>query len=283
MPGYRFCRTDDLGLLADAYNRCIAAHVPGAPALTAERLKRRGRNVDFWASSSMLAFGDDGPIGVLLAAKRTAATCLLAVGLHPDHRRQGHARHLLGSLAQKLEILGPPRLIFEVDATDAATHGLLAACGWRETGELADLVRESETHAAPRPPQALPDLATPVTFDELAAVGTIGSCESWTRARATLKRRAGELEGLAILSDRVEAFCLFEHGPDGAELSIAALGAPGSDAALAPLVDALAARGAARLRIPRLGTDEVSIDLLAALGFRSERRWSRFSLDVSVG
>ncbi len=281
MPGYRFCRTDDVGALATAYNECLASHVPGLPALEPEVLKRRGKLVDFWASSSMLAFDERGPIGVLLAAKRTAETCILAIGVHPEHRRRGHARHLLDSLARKLAILGPPRLTMEIDSRDEPARALLTACSFDAGGELVDLVLDGD--AIGREAPCASDVVAPLAFDELAATCSMGSRESWMRAPQALVRRASQLQGLAIHSDRVEAFCLYETNASGDEISIAAVGAPGSSAAVAPLLARLVALGARCIRIPRLGRDEVPIAALLGLGFRTTREWTRFSLDVSCG
>lgn len=281
MPGYRFCRTDDVGALAHAYNDCLASQIPGLPPLEPEVLKRRGRLVDFWASSSMLAFDERGPIGVLLAAKRAAETCILALGVHREQRRRGHARHLLESLARKLAILGPPRLTMEIDSRDQATRALLTACGFGATGTLVDLVLDGDAMRAEE--GHLPELAAPVGFDELSRTCSMGSRESWMRAPEALARRAPQLQALAIHSDRVEAFCLYETSVSGEEISIAALGAPGDSAAVTPLLATLASLGARWLRIPRLGRDELPIETLTGIGFRVTREWTRFSLDVSAG
>ena len=54
------------------------------------------------------------PIGVLIGAKRASGTLIHEIAVHPDHRRQGHGRHLLTSLGSKLSILGPPRIVAEI-------------------------------------------------------------------------------------------------------------------------------------------------------------------------
>ena len=45
MSSYRFCRTDDIGLLVDALNRCWAPYVPGEPLTTPETFKRSIREL----------------------------------------------------------------------------------------------------------------------------------------------------------------------------------------------------------------------------------------------
>ncbi len=70
MPGYRFCRTDDLPLLVAAYNACWLPHFAADRPLDLEACKRDVRELNLWASSSMVAMADDELIGVLLGAKR---------------------------------------------------------------------------------------------------------------------------------------------------------------------------------------------------------------------
>ena len=65
----------------------------------------------------MVAFSGSDPIGVLIGAKRPSGTLVHKIAVHPDHRRQGHGRHLLTSLGSKLAILGPPRMVAEVPET----------------------------------------------------------------------------------------------------------------------------------------------------------------------
>ena len=108
MSSYRFCRTDDIGLLVDALNRCWSPYFPDEPAVTPASFKQSIRDLQVWCSSCMVAFSGSDPIGVLIGAKRPSGTLLHKIAVHPDHRRQGHARHLLTSISSKLAILGPP-------------------------------------------------------------------------------------------------------------------------------------------------------------------------------
>ena len=114
MSSYRFCRTDDIALLVDALNRCWAPYVPDEPLMTPAAFKRLIRDLQVWCSSCMVAFSGSDPIGVLIRRKRASGTLIHTIAVHPDHRRQGHGRHLLASLGSKLAILGPPRLVTEV-------------------------------------------------------------------------------------------------------------------------------------------------------------------------
>ena len=101
MSGYRFCRTDDIGLLVDALNHCRAPHFTSEPLATPETFKRSIRDLQVWCSSCMVAFAGREPIGVLIGAKRSYGTLVHQIAVHPDHLRQGHGRHMLASLGSK--------------------------------------------------------------------------------------------------------------------------------------------------------------------------------------
>ncbi len=127
---YRFCRTDDVSLLVDALNRCWSPYFPDEPAMTPAAFKRSIRDLQVWCSSCMVAFSGSDPIGVLIGAKRPSGTLIHKIAVHPDHRRQGHGRHLLTSLSSKLAILGPPRMVAEVPETLAPARELFVASGY---------------------------------------------------------------------------------------------------------------------------------------------------------
>ena len=153
MSAYRFCRSDDIGLLVDALNRCWSPYFPDEPAMTPAAFKRSIRDLQVWCSSCMVAFSGSDPIGVLIGAKRPSATLVHKIAVHPDHRRQGHGRHLLASLSSKLAILGPPRMIAEVPETLAPACELFSASGYVQEALLTDYVlhrRKRERCAADR-------------------------------------------------------------------------------------------------------------------------------------
>ena len=140
MSSYRFCRSDDIGLLVDALNRCWAPYFPDEPPMTPAAFKRSIRDLQVWCSSCMVAFSGSDPIGVLIGAKRPSGTLIHKIAVHPDHRRQGHGRHLLTSLSSKLAILGPPRIVAEVPETLAPACELFSASGYVQEALLTDYV-----------------------------------------------------------------------------------------------------------------------------------------------
>src|SRR3990170_6687085 len=130
MSAYRFCRTDDIGLLVDALNRCWTPYFPGEPPISPAAFKRSIRDLQVWCSSCMVAFSGSDPVGVLIGAKRPSATLIHRIAVHPDHVRQGHGRHLLDSLGSKLAILGPPRIVAEVPEILVPARALFTACAY---------------------------------------------------------------------------------------------------------------------------------------------------------
>ena len=150
MSAYRFCRTDDIGLLVDALNRCWAPYFPDEPPMTPAAFKRSIRDLQVWCSSCMVAFSGSDPIGVLIGAKRPSGTLVHKIAVHPDHRRQGHGRHLLTSLGSKLAILGPPRIVAEVPETLAPACELFSASGYVQEALLTDYVLERDENLSRR-------------------------------------------------------------------------------------------------------------------------------------
>src|SRR5204863_8386814 len=170
MSAYRFCRSDDIGLLVDALNRCWAPYFPEEPPATAASFKRSIRDLQVWCSSCMVAFSGSDPIGVLIGAKRPSGTLIHKIAVHPDHVRQGHGRHLLTSLGSKLSILGPPRMMAEVPETLDAPRGLFAACGYVEESILTDYFLDGpvQSDARGRAAGGVEGFAIPVMVDDRA-------------------------------------------------------------------------------------------------------------------
>ena len=277
MSSYRFCRTDDIGLLVDALNRCWLPHFPGEEPMTPAAFKRSIRDLQVWCSSCMVAFAGPDPIGVLIGAKRSSGTLIHKIAVHPDHLRQGHGRHLLTSLASKLAILGPPRMVAEVPETLAAAAGLFRACGYVEEAVLTDYVLDGDarrtTNVAGRTPQVSEgSFVIPITVDDLAANGlldadplspsaTAGQA-CWERSVETLMARKDEIAGMAVASEeQIEAYILY------IEDEILALRTMVDDrhARAGLLVSRL---GAPVPRISKVHPAEVSADILQTLGFR---------------
>ena len=272
MSAYRFCRTDDVALLVDALNRCWLPYFPDEPPMTAAAFKRSIRDLQVWCSSCMVAFSGSDPIGVLIGAKRPSGTLVHKIAVHPDHRRQGHGRHLLASLGSKLAILGPPRIVAEVPEALAPACALFSASGYVEEGRLTDYVLEwpalSERGNAAR----VEGFVIPVTVDDLAANGLLGETHPavcWERSVETLTARKNDITGVAVASDeQIEAYLLYLK--DGEMMSLRSFVDDGGSR----LRLLLSRVGVATLRFPKVHPEEISRELLDALGFRpaSEHR-----------
>jgi GNAT superfamily N-acetyltransferase len=271
MSSYRFCRTDDIGLLVDALNRCWAPYFPEEPPMTVASFKRSIRDLQVWCSSCMVAFAGSDPIGVLIGAKRPSGTLVHKIAVHPDHRRQGHGRHLLASLGSKLAILGPPRIVAEVPETLAPASELFSASGYVQEALLTDYVLEGP---------ALSDAARvegfviPVTVDDLAANGLLGEEDRqvcWMRSVETLMARKDEIAGLAVASDeRIEAYVLYVmRETEDAEIVSLRSFIDDDGARLKQLLAQLRARGIKTLWFPKVHRAEISKERLETLGFSS--------------
>jgi len=277
MSAYRFCRTDDIGLLVDALNRCWSPYFPDEPPITPAAFKRSIRDLQVWCSSCMVAFQGSDPIGVLIGAKRPSGTLIHKIAVHPDHRRQGHGRHLLTSLSSKLAILGPPRMVAEVPETFSPASGLFSACGYVEEALLTDYVWNGEEEK--NGGAGGTGFVIPFTVDDLAANGLLEEdypevC--WMRAVETITARKGEIAGFAVASDeRIEACILYikDAGPQSSDLTaeIVSLRTFIEDggARLKHLLFQLRAQGIRTLRFPKTHPAEISKERLEALGFRA--------------
>ena len=280
MSAYRFCRTDDIGLLVDALNRCWAPYFPGEPPITPAAFKRAIRDLQVWCSSCMVAFSGGDPIGVLIGAKRPSGTLVHRIAVHPDHRRRGHGRHLLTSLGSKLAILGPPRIVAEIPETFDAARGLFSAAGYHEDAVLTDYI----LHDGGQGVQHAGTLVIPVNVDDLAANGLLGGTDPdlcWERSVETLTARKAEIEGLALASDeRIEAYVLYL--PGGELVAIRSL-VEDDGARLKALLSHVGARERTACRLAKVHPAEIPPQQLERLGFVASGAHVRYAATARPG
>jgi GNAT superfamily N-acetyltransferase len=271
VSAYRFCRTDDIGLLVDALNRCWLPYFPDEGPMTPAAFKRSIRDLQVWCSSCMVAFSGSDPIGVLIGAKRPSGTLVHKIAVHPDHRRQGHGRHLLASLGSKLAILGPPRIIAEVPETFVPACELFSASGYVQEVLLTDYVLQPEENDV-REVDRDGRFVIPVTVDDLVANGLLGEAEPqvcWERSIETLTARKGEITGVAVASDeRIDAYVLYGAGTTTTEIFALRTFIEDGGARLKQLLSRLGAQGIRVFRFPKVHPSEISTELLETLGFR---------------
>jgi GNAT superfamily N-acetyltransferase len=268
LSAYRFCRTDDIALLVDALNRCWSPYFPDEPPMTPAAFKRSIRDLQVWCSSCMVAFSGSDPIGVLVGAKRPSGTLVHKIAIHPDHRRQGHGRHLLASLGSKLAILGPPRIVAEVPETLAPACELFSASGYVQEAVLTDYVLEPDDK--PYEVEALPGrFVIPVTVEDLAANGLFDGApaQAWERSVETLMARKDDISGVAVASDeRIEAYLLSLR--DGEIVSLRTF-IEDRGTRLKHLLARLRTGGMRTFRLPKAHPAEISKELLETMGFHS--------------
>ncbi len=277
MASYRFCRTDDIALLVDAYNACRGAGCP-EPALTVDDFKRDAKELGLWASSCMLAFEGTTPIAVLLGAKQGNANRVYRIVVSASHQRLGHGRHLLDSLRQKVAILGPPRLVAEIPAVLDGACRFFERCGFSPYARFVDFATDAPL-AVDRPEAAL---VSPATVDELLAAGALAASPplAWERSLSAIEGRKREIEGLAIASDvRVEAMVLFRSVARGNE--IVRLSTRRAEP-LAALVGALQRRRGGAIVVPKVSAAEVDFAVLEALGFRRGSEYIGLVADLAA-
>lgn len=276
MSSYRFCRTDDIGLLVDALNRCWLPYFPEEGPITPAAFKRSIRDLQVWCSSCMVAFSGSDPIGVLIGAKRSSATLIHTIAVHPDHCRQGHGRHLLTSLGSKLAILGPPRMVAEVPDTLAPACELFSACGYDREALLRDYVLAPRENDADDVAGTLGDrdgrFVIPVTVDDLAANGLLTENAPpvcWERSVETLTARKDDIAGLALASEeRIDAYLLsVTCGGEATEIVSLRSLIDDDGAGLKRLLCQLRAQGMKSVRFPKVHPAEVSKESLETLGF----------------
>jgi GNAT superfamily N-acetyltransferase len=273
VSAYRFCRTDDIGLLVDALNRCWAPYFPEEPPATAASFKRSIRDLQVWCSSCMVAFSGSDPIGVLIGAKRPAGTLVHKIAVHPDHRRQGHGRHLLASLGSKLAILGPPRIVAEVPESLAPACELFSAGGYVREAILTDFVLEGSDRSERGGAARVEGLVIPVTVDDLAANALLGDTDRqvcWSRSVETLTARKDDIAGLAVASDeRIEAYVLYvKDGTEETEIVSLRSFIDDGGGRLKQLLSRLPAQGMQAFRFPKVHPAEIPKELAEVLGFR---------------
>ncbi len=270
MPAYRFCRTDDIALLTDALNACYFVHFPEQDRLSPGDFKREIRELSVWCSSCMVVSSDRDPIGVVTGAKRERETLIHRIGIRPDALRQGHARHMLESLSQKLAVLGPPRLVVELPDNLPTVCRLFEALGYQAEQSFADF-----TLRRPLAPPTSTGAVGPASLDDLLRYEALDPSvsRSWERELPTLQNRKDQIRGLAIASDtRVEACALFRDLPGRREI----VGLGGTGVLLEIVVRVACQAGSLAVTIPKVSSEEISWDRLESLGFQRRRTYTRY-------
>jgi hypothetical protein len=283
MSGYRFCRSDDVALLTDAFNICYRVHFPQMPPMTVDGFKRAIRELDLWTSSCMVAFSGKQSIGVLLAAKRDSANWIHSVGVHPEHLRGGHGKHMLTSLAQKLAILQPTRMLAELSVSDSVGRAFMGSCGYRPDATYKSFAWPANTDQPAEPSELIQQISVADLFAAGALESSTPRC--WRGTVKSLLNLADELTGLAVVSaERIEAYLLYRDLLDEGTREVLAFGS--ADPAHAQLLLArllVQCRGTStsRVLLPQVGADEASADWLEGLGLDEIAQTVAYTADAT--
>lgn len=282
MVAYRFCRPDDVPRLVAAVNQCFAVHFPAHPALTVEDFQREVRQLNVWPSNCMVASVKDDPIAVSIAARRDSEVLLHRIGVRPGHLREGHGSHLLNSLSQKLAVLGPPRIVAEVPATDTRVRLFFESAGFRSEVTYTDFLLHS-----PLPETSNAGALIPIRVDELLENQLLPQrfSVSWERQRETLVNRKDEIQGIAAATpDSIDAFLLFRDTPGMhmREIVHLAFTAEFENADQRRALQTILLRCACSktdkpVLLPKVTAEEIEFEHLESLGFTPGQSYIRFA------
>lgn len=283
MTAYRFCRSDDIPLLVEAYNRCFLPSAPEAPEMSVAGFKDLIRELNLWTSSCMVASSGDDPIGVLLAAKREDENWIYRIAVHPEHQRQGHGQHLLTSLSQKMAILGPPRLLAEVPQALPSACSFFEACGYRTETVYADFVAEA---VVPTSSEA-PPIVTEISFSEAVEHGGLGPVGGapWQRSFETLRNLDQELSGFGAVSDvRIEALILFRETDSAREvLALSCRKAELAEPMFRLLLTHTRRTSNLPLLLPKIRPEEIGFEALCRWGFEPGKTTVGYAAQAQPG
>lgn len=288
MPSFRFCRPDDIPELVDAVNRAYLVHFPHCPPMTAMAFKEEVKEINLWASSCMLATEDGVPIGVLIAAKRERVSVILRLGIHPKFQGLGYGSHLLNSLKNKMQVLGPPLLTVELNEADVGMRSFFEKQGYRASGRFVDF-ESLEPFAQLEMAELIQELDVRGLKDRYLRLPT-GSTErkegslAWIRQTETLRNRKKQIRGYGIPDlDGIAAYLFLQEAEERREriVELCALGCRQEvDASLLLriLLGKVSRTYRCKIRIPCLSKQELPHEIIKGLGFEAGRRYVQYRI-----
>lgn len=72
---------------------------------------------------------------------------IIAIVVHPDHRRRGIGRRLVSAAESWARQSGRARLVMRIDVTETPAHGFYAALGYEQSKTLLEFERPLNRHA----------------------------------------------------------------------------------------------------------------------------------------
>lgn len=270
----RFVAQDELPLLARGIQDCYAEEAQTSEQVLAG-LRRDVAELDIWWGGCLVALEDQQPVGVLVGARRDKSLLIQRLGVLPRCKGQGLEQRMLGLLTEKMRAEGVERLIAEVP--QGALEHVFEQAGFEPHAEYQDLEQILPLSTL-RAPAAVHDYSV----EELLAYPGLwhGESHAWARSYRTLHARRGSLQGSG-LSTGGRLIAALIHGKDERHEhhNLWRFGRLSGDhglATLSLLVRVVLAGLNGPVRIPRMYSGEVPIELVAGWGFAPVRTFLRY-------
>ena len=256
--------------------------------MTEAAFKAEVKEIDLWTSSCMLATDDGVPIGVLIAAKRQRASVILRLGIHPEFQGLGYGSHLLDSLKNKMEVLGPPLLTVELEEADLGMRSFFEKQGYRSIARFVDF-ESREVFAKLGPAELIQQIDIRDLKDRYLRIptGWTGGEEdslAWIRQKESLRNRREQIRGYGIPDlDGILAYLFVRRVEEQKErvVELCALGCrEGVDASLffRILLGNVSRSHLGKIRIPRLSERELPYEVVEDLGFEVGRGYVQYGI-----
>ncbi|MGE3539217.1 MAG: N-acetyltransferase family protein [Candidatus Tectimicrobiota bacterium] len=265
MPSYRFCRPDDLQLIARAYNACYRLHYPQEPEMSEERFKEQMTLFEARPGNCMVALERQQPVGVVVSSRRETSAWIQAIGCIPACQRQGIGAQLIEALLRKIAIQRTALITVDVPADHAPAVAFFRAVGFTEHDRY--LSYQGTLPACSLPPHKVTAVAVPEALKFYQAYHAAPAC--WERTAASLTAYGTVPRGYVSTTQEGVQGYLLHRGKTILDLALA----PQADAL--PVCQALlrqmrlaTADDAAPATLAKVPQDEPLHMVLGQLGFR---------------
>lgn len=231
---------------------------------------------------SVVARSEEDLVGMALLSQRAERGWVSAVGVVPEHRREGIARRMMSAVLSNAGFAGVRTITLEAISQNEPARNLYRSLGFVETRELLSWRFPADADPLPIPEERLVAVPCEALMDRFDAWHVEPPC--WQREAATLRKMAARANGYALELDGAPcAYCIVSER--GETLSILDVGIDPSVGAVNAgrlLLQALAAGRCGRaLTIVNVPADDGLCRALAALHFTVVVRQIEMSLAVN--
>jgi GNAT superfamily N-acetyltransferase len=209
MPLYRFCRPEDIPMIAQALNTCYDVHFPQCPAMTVAQFREEMGLISLWPSNTMVVLEDSNPIAVIVGTKRPYGCWIAKLGVRSDHQRQGIGRYIVEALTRKLSIIGPRLISVDVPVDNEVAAAFFRHLGFDTWGQYWSFAGHPQAHSPEALRQVHP-VKPDVALSRYETFHPFPQC--WERDAYTLQLYAGRLSGYAFWEgDNILGYLLLYH------------------------------------------------------------------------